>query len=182
MPAKPAWLLRISEIVEELQSLSVPIVDRCMCERLFCVRRRRAITLMQEFGAYQSGRTLLIERLTMIQRLKALQAGQEFEGEQHRKQKLRDSLDQLHRHRAAAKIRIPMLSPELRKQLPELPAGVYVRDRELAIEYDSVEQLLQRLYELSQAAVADFEGFITVIEAPAGTASEVRQSRPNSPA
>jgi hypothetical protein len=163
MPAKPAWLLRIPEIVDELQSLTVAVVDRSMCERLFCVRRRRAITLMQEFGACQSGRTLLIERVTMIHGLEALQEGQEFKGEQHRKQKLRDSLDELHRHRAAAKIVIPVLPPELRRQLPELPVGVYIRDRELAIEYDNVEQLLQRLYELSQAAADDFEGFSTVI-------------------
>ena len=73
MPAKPAWLLRIPEIVDELQALTVPVVDRAMCEQLFCVRRRRAITLMQELGACQSGRTLLIERMAMIQRLEALQ-------------------------------------------------------------------------------------------------------------
>ena len=75
-----------------------------------------------------------------------------------------------------------MLPLELRRQLPELPVGVHVRDRELAIEYNSVEQLLQRLYELSQAAARDFEGFITVVEAPDGTAPEEQNSRPNSPA
>jgi hypothetical protein len=171
MPAKPAWLLHIPEILEQLQSLNVPVIDRCMCERLFCVRRRRAITLMQQFGACQSGRTLLIERVAMIQRLEALQKGQEFEGEQERKRKLQDSLDELHRHRAAAKVIIPVLPPELRKELPELPTGVYVRNRELAIAYNSVEQLLQRLYELSQAAATDLEGFFAAIEAPASTAS-----------
>ena len=81
MPAKPAWLLRIPEILHELQSLTVPVVDRSMCERLFRVRRRRAITLMQEFGACQSGRTLLLERMAMINKLEALQQGQEFVGE-----------------------------------------------------------------------------------------------------
>src|SRR3954454_10727139 len=182
MPAKPAWLLHIPQIVDELQALTVPVLDRVMCERLFCVRRRRAITLMQEFGACQSGRTLLVERVAMIERLQALQEGREFKGEQHRNHKLRDSLDQLHRHRAAVKVRIPVLPPELRRQLPELPAGVYIRDRELAIEYSNVEQLLQRLYELSQAAAGDFEGFITTVEAPRRPASEVHLPRPNPPA
>ena len=28
MPAKPAWLLRIPEIVHELQALPVPVIDR----------------------------------------------------------------------------------------------------------------------------------------------------------
>src|SRR4028119_1737685 len=104
MPAKPAWLLRIPEIVDELQALTVPVIDRSMCEQLFCVRRRRAITLMQELGGCQSGRTLLIGRVAMIRRLEALQEGQECGSERRRKQKLRDSLDQLHRHRAAAKV------------------------------------------------------------------------------
>jgi hypothetical protein len=178
MPAKPAWLLRIPEIVQALQALTVPVVDRLMFERLFGVRRRRAITLMQEFGAYQSGRTLLVERGAMIRRLELLQEGEEFEVERERKQKLQDSLDQLHRHRTAAKVIIPVLSSELRKQLPQLPSGVHVRDRELAIEYNNVVELLQRLYELSQAAATDFEGFTTVIEASRSAASQCTQSRP----
>jgi hypothetical protein len=165
MPAKPVWLLRIPEIVQALQALPVPVVDRFMVERLFGVRRRRAITLMQEFGAYQSGRTLLVERVAMIGRLELLQDGQQFEVERERKRKLQDSLDQLHRHRAAAKVTIPVLPSDLRKQLPELPGGVHVRDGELAIEYDNVVELLQRLYELSQTAATDFDAFTTVIEA-----------------
>jgi hypothetical protein len=137
-----------------------------MCERLFRIRRRRAITLMQEFGAYQAGRTLLIERTAMIDKLEALQQGQEFERERKRKQKLSDGLDELHRHRTA--VRIPVLAPELRKQLPELPAGVHVHDRELTIEYTNVEQLLQRLYELSLTAAADFDAFVTAVDSAAG--------------
>jgi hypothetical protein len=122
---------------------------------------------MQEFGAYQSGRTLLLDRTAMINKLEALQQGHEVEHERDRKQKLSNGLDELHRHRAAAKVRIPVLAPELRKQLPELPTGVHVRQHELSIEYADVEQLLQRLYELSQAAAADFDAFVTVVDSAA---------------
>jgi hypothetical protein len=100
----------------------------------------------------------------LIGKLNDLQQGQEFEHERSRKQKLRDGLDELHRNRAAAKISIQTLPPELRRSLPELPAGIRVGDREMAIEYNNVEQLLQRLYELSQAAAADFETFATIVE------------------
>lgn len=110
----------------------------------------------------------------MIHTLQAMQEGQEFEGERRRKQKLQDSLDELHRNRTAAKVLIPVLQPEFRKQLLELPVGVSVRDRELAIEYTSVVELLQRLYELSQVAATDFEGFRAAIEAPSSAASQIR--------
>ena len=163
MPAKPTWLVRIPQILDDLQQLSVPVVDRGMFERLFDVRRRRAITLMRDFGACQAGGTLLIDRLKLIEKLGALKHGQEFEQERRRKQRLRDSLDELHRSRAGANIPIRPLPLALRKRLPDLPIGIRVGDRELAIEYDNVEQLLQRLYELSQAAAADFEAFATVV-------------------
>jgi len=62
MPAKAQWLLRVPEIIVELNGLDVPVVDRALCERLFRLRRRRAIDLMGCFGGYQAGRTFLIER------------------------------------------------------------------------------------------------------------------------
>src|SRR4029077_8723306 len=43
MPAKAPWLLRIPEIAAMLEILDVPVVDRAMVERLFGLRRRRAI-------------------------------------------------------------------------------------------------------------------------------------------
>ena len=57
MPAKAAWLQRIPEIIEVLDAWSVPVIDRATCEKLFCVRRRRAIALLQYFGigSFSSG-------------------------------------------------------------------------------------------------------------------------------
>ena len=43
MPTKKTWLLRLPEIREELSAMKVPVVDRAIFERLFGVRRRRAI-------------------------------------------------------------------------------------------------------------------------------------------
>src|SRR5689334_12786005 len=58
MPAKPAWLLHLSEIIEQLEAFDVPVVDRGIVERVFGLRRRRAIELLHRFGGYQAGRTL----------------------------------------------------------------------------------------------------------------------------
>jgi hypothetical protein len=174
MPAKPTWLHRVPEIVQELKALAVPVVDRTMFERLFRVRRRRAVTLMQQFGALQTGHTLVVERLRVISSLERIQYGREFEQEQQRKQKLSASLDELHRHRRGSNVVIPPISPELRRQLPSLPLGVRASDGQLAIEFNSVEQLLQRLYELSAAAADDFDRFTEVVEA--ATPARLRSS------
>jgi hypothetical protein len=45
MPAKPEWLLRLPDIRAELEHLDVPVVDRAGIERIFGLRRRRAIEL-----------------------------------------------------------------------------------------------------------------------------------------
>ena len=57
MPAKPAWLLKIPEIVTMLESFGVPVVDRAIIERLFGLRRRQAIELLHRLGGYQTGKT-----------------------------------------------------------------------------------------------------------------------------
>ena len=50
MPAKPLWLLHVPEIVSQLESFNVPVLDRAMIERLFGLGRRRAIELLHRFG------------------------------------------------------------------------------------------------------------------------------------
>jgi hypothetical protein len=72
MPAKAAWLLRIPDIVALLESFVVPVVDRAIVERLFGLRRRRAIELLHRFGGYQAGRTFLIDRKILIEQLQRL--------------------------------------------------------------------------------------------------------------
>jgi hypothetical protein len=64
MPIKKTWLLRLPEIRAELTAMEVPVVDRAVFERVFGVRRRRAIQLLHHFGGFQAGRTFLVDRLT----------------------------------------------------------------------------------------------------------------------
>ena len=59
MPMKKTWLLRVSEIRQELLGLEVPVVDRLLFERLFHVRRRRALQLMNSLGGFQTGQALV---------------------------------------------------------------------------------------------------------------------------
>ena len=45
------------------------------------------------------------------------------------------------------------------QKIDDLPARVHLRPGELRIEFDGTEELLQRLFELSQAILNDYERF-----------------------
>ena len=163
MPAKSQWLLRIPEIVASLSELEVPVVDRAICERLFRVRRRRAIELIQHFGGYRSGNTVLVDRLALIRQLNHLNADSEVDRERRRKARLSERLDEVAWTSAAAHIVIKPIRPPMHPQ--DLPKGVTLTAGRLTVEFFGVQDLLSRLYELSQSAAADFDRFASLAEA-----------------
>jgi hypothetical protein len=161
MPTKKTWLLRLTQIREELTAIDVPVIDRALFERLFGVRRRRAIQLMHYFGGYQAGRTFLIDRLALLRQLEPLEASAEFALEQRRRQRLVETLEELRRSRTGAQVTIRVDPPRNRAQLPDY---VYLHRGTLWMEFDDVQDLLAKLYQLSQAAAADFEAFRAAAE------------------
>jgi hypothetical protein len=164
MPAKAPWLLRIPEIAAMLEILDVPVVDRAMVERLFGLRRRRAIELLHSFGGYQAGRTFLVDRRQLIDRLRDLAEGEAFRAESRRKQRLDLKLDQLRWEQAAAQVRIPVQPEVFGRKVAELSAGVALEPGHLHVEFSGTEDLLAKLYELSQAASHDFDRFRAAAE------------------
>ena len=164
MPAKPRWLLQIPAIIESLSALNSPVVDRSVCERLFSLRRRRAIDLMHQFGGYQAGNTILIDRLALIEKLREIEADPGTVNERRRKERLSKQLDTLHLHRAATQVSIRVSADVYCRQIHELPEGVRLEAGRLTIEFAGAEQLLSKLFELSQAAANDFDRFCMVVE------------------
>ncbi len=124
MPAKAQWLLRIPEILEELRALDVPVVDRDVCERLFRLRRRRAIDLLRSFGGYQAGRTFLIDRPKLVVQLEQIRDSADFKMEWQRKERLGERLDAMRRLQAGARVSIPVETEVMSQRWPDLPAGV----------------------------------------------------------
>ena len=88
---KKTWLLRVAEIREELAAVEAPVLDRGMCERIFGVRRRRALQLMHYFGGWQSGQAYLVDRLALLSQLEPFEKGAELVMEQRRRQRLSDN-------------------------------------------------------------------------------------------
>lgn len=159
MPAKAQWLLRVPEILEELSALDVPIVDRAVCERLFRLRRRRAIDLMRFFGGYQAGRTFLIDKPKLVSQLEQIRDSPDFKMEWRRKERLFERLESIRRLQAGARVAIPVEPDVLSQRLPDLPAGVGLSPGTLHIQFGSSEELLSKLFALAQAIANDYEAF-----------------------
>jgi len=162
MPVKKTWLLRLPAIRAELTAMEVPVVDRAVFERVFGVRRRRAIQLLHHFGGFQAGRTFLIDRLALLRQLEPLEESAEFALEQQRRQRLIDFLERLRRSRAGAAVSIPVVAPAHNEAL--LPDGVQLDCGTLLIEFTEVRDLLGKLYAIAQAAAVDFEAFRAAAE------------------
>jgi hypothetical protein len=139
------------------------VLDRALFEHLFHVGWRRAIDLMHNFGAYQTGQALLIDRAELIRQLEALEAGTEFAIEQGRKQRLLDSLEKVRRHRAAARVILPVAGDANLRTMADLPPGVHLQPGSLKVEFGEAEDLLGKLFELAQAAAHDFDGFRSMV-------------------
>jgi AcrR family transcriptional regulator len=103
--------------------------------------------------------------ITRNLRLDELQFRQAME--QRRKERLNETIDQLRRHQAAARVKIPVPPNGFSLKLAELSAGVSLEPGHLHIEFSGTEDLLCKLYGLSQAASHDFDRFRAATE-PAG--------------
>ena len=159
MPAKAQWLLRVPEILAELSLLDLPVVDRAVCERLFRLRRRRAIDLIRCFGGYQAGRTFLVDRPKLVAQLEQTRDSPDFKMEWRRKERLADKLDVIRRLQTGARVAIAVEPETLCQRLPDLPAGVSLSAGALHIQFQSPEELLSQLFALAQAIANDYEAF-----------------------
>jgi hypothetical protein len=164
MPANPLWLLQIPEIVSLLETFAVPVVDRAIVERLFGLRRRQAIELLHRFGGYQAGRTFLVDRHLLIEHLRRLADGEEFQREILRKERLDQVVDRLRRFKTAGRMKIPVRADTFNRKLADLAPGVALEAGHLHIAFSGTEDLLGKLFELSQAASNDFDRFREVVE------------------
>ena len=163
MPPQPLWLLHLPRIIEELRRLEVPVLDRAAIEKLFGLKRRQAIQLLHRFGGYQAGRTFLVDRQELLEQLEAIRDGETFRYEQRRRRRLVAELETVRKYLQAAAVKIP-LRPQARYQIATLPPDVDLQPGQLRVEFDGVEDLLSKLFELAQSAANDFVRFRNAVE------------------
>ncbi|MEO8593214.1 MAG: hypothetical protein ABI759_07830 [Candidatus Solibacter sp.] len=100
-----------------------------------------------------------MDRLRLIDQLRGLAESDDFQNESQRRERLDHKIDQLRRHQAAARVRIPVQLDVRNRNIADLSAGVVLEPGHLHIDFCGIEDLLSKLYELSQAASNDFDRF-----------------------
>ena len=164
MPHQAEWFQEVPSALEALGQLTTPVIDRATLERLLCIHRRAAIRLMHRFGGYQAGKTFLISRAILIRQLKSVAVSNAYLIETARRERVSAELDRTRRLSFARTVRINAASDMHERLLRDLPVGVHLRPGELRIEFSNAEDLLRRLYDLSQAIVYDFARFRDSVE------------------
>ena len=159
MAAKPSWWLHLPEIRGMLAAIDLPVIDRAAIERLFGLHRRQAIELMNRFGGYQAGRTLLIGRDQLIAQLDAVVAGEDFQQEEARRQRLAATVENVRRTRESEAVQIPVSPAVFATRMTTLGPGMQLRPGRLEIDFAGPEDLLRKLFSLAQAVANDYSGF-----------------------
>ena len=75
MPAKPLWYSKINDIIQQLQALPRPFVDRATLEFLLGVGRRRAQQILAPCITDRVGTNGLADREVLIAHLRRLGRG-----------------------------------------------------------------------------------------------------------
>ena len=129
---------------------------------------------MHQFGGYQAGRTFLVDRVELIRALRRIARG-DYEWELARRTKLAKEIERTRKLLPGRQVEIVVPAEVAEQRIDDLPAGVHLRPGELRlrIEFNGTEDLLRRLFELSQAIVNDYQRFEEICEPTSSRQSEL---------
>ena len=160
MPAKPAWYGRLDHIIAEIEALPCPSISRGTIEFLLGVGPRRAQQIMAVCATERVGTSSLADRTLLCQHLRQLAAGDSGFHEQRR------------RHHVAAAIadmrRAWLTRPKLLVEAPlamvnqtweDLPAGIDLEPGRITIQFQTLQQALEKLLALAMAMGNDQQRF-----------------------
>ena len=159
-----------------LAEVTLPVIDRAVIQSVFGLGRRRAIELLNQLGAYKSGKALLIERTRLIAELDKIAAGGDYRQEQARHEKLSAVLARFQRTRRAQEVRIEVSPEVFSSRVDALPAAVHLRPGKLEVEFSGCEDLVGKLFTVAQAALNDFDTFRDLSNGT-GEAADTRRAR-----
>jgi len=160
VPAKPSWYSKINDVIQELESLPRPFVDRATVEFLLGIGRRRAQQIMAPCIMDRVGTNGLADRDAFIVHLRRLAEGDAGYYELQRRHKVAVALarwqkDRLERPQLLVEAPVQVLTHELEN----LPEGVRLEPGRITVTFDQAQQALEKLLALAMAISNDFERF-----------------------
>ena len=160
MPAKPAWISRLDDILRSLRTLPRPLVDRATVEHLLGVGPRRAQQIMAPCITEKIGSSGLADRNALISRLERTARGEDACYELQRRQKVARLLEGMRRDRIERpQLLIEAPAQVVNQEFENLPAGVKLEGGRITIEFSHPQQALEKLLALAMAIGNDFDRF-----------------------
>jgi hypothetical protein len=157
MPDQPSWIERLPEILDELQAPGAPpFLDRSVVEKLFRLRRRRAIDLLGLIGGYKLGKTYLAPREAVVRFLTAPQRRSAAAQESGRFEQVQLALGEARHELAQHHILVPDV-PGV--EFAGLPDGIRFEPGQLILSFEQPAELIEKLIALAQALTNDYETF-----------------------
>jgi hypothetical protein len=160
VPAKPAWYSKINDIIQELQALPRPFVDRATVEFLLGVGRRRAQQIMAPCVTLRVGANGLADRDALVARLRLLAEGDDGYYERQRRHKLALILAGLQKDRLERpQLLVEAPSQVFNQEWENLPEGVRLEPGRITVTFQEPQQALEKLLALAMAISNDFDRF-----------------------
>jgi hypothetical protein len=160
VPDKPLWYGRLDLIIEALEALPCPWVDRPTVEQIFGVARRRAQQILAPCITQHIGGTGIADRTQFIEYLRRTASGDAASYERQRRRRLARTINQL-RTSWLQQPRVPVEAPisVINQQLSNLPPGVEVSPGQVLVRFETAEEALQKLLALALAIGNDYASF-----------------------
>ena len=163
MPYLPSWARKVNEILEVVESSDIQVFERRSIESLFQVKKSVAVTLMGRIGGLgRIGTSQSVDRRHLLLFLHKVQIDPRYGAEAARLERVEKKLEAERRDLSARRHIIPV-ERHIDVAIDGLP-GVLLQHGQLTIDFWGTEDLLRKLYELSQAIVQDWNRFEKLAE------------------
>jgi hypothetical protein len=150
---------RIEAVIQVLEALPRPFVDRATIESLLGVGRR-AQQILAPCVTERVGSNGLADRDALVAHLRHLAKSDRHHYEQHRRQKVAAKLAELEKeHRERPRLLVEAPTQALSQEFENLPPGVYLEPGRIIIEFAYPQEALEKLLALAMAISNDFNRF-----------------------
>lgn len=168
MPDKPFWYDRLEPVIEHLEKLPDPFIDRATLESLLGIGRRRAQQILQPLVRRTLGKNGLAAKEDLIAHLRHLAAGDAAYFETQRRQRLHTILDRLHAEaREQPRVLVEAPTAVINQELESLPPGVHLSPGSIRIDaFRTSDEAKAKLLALILAISNDPGGFDARITVP----------------